>query len=136
VGDIEHDEWLVNLPRTRALWRAGDTEDIEDMLLEELTEQVSELMGESGTYSGGWPEDEQVEVLEVKVNEQHMEAKVRISFTEVIPSGCKDMPHCNSREVELLLTVDRDDDRASVDYSAGDPEGWETGERNSAADGM
>jgi len=106
--------------------------DIEDTLATELTEQASSLLE---GYGEGWSDDEEVEILNLEVGEEELEARFAIHFEEVIPSGCRDMPHHREGRVELVLQMRREEDRAVIGDSDSNPSQWDLWDRNSAADG-
>ena len=135
--DIEEQEWTVSLPLTGAKWRGGDNQDIEETLSDELNANASELTAFTCAYTGGWSDDEQVEVLEMRFNDDHsvLDAKVHITFVEYRSSACKDHPHSEERSVELVLHMERDDNEATIGGSPSDPDQWDLLDRNSAYDG-
>jgi hypothetical protein len=127
---------FVDLPQTAAAWRAGkDESDIEDTLLDELQEHVSTLMEHADDLSS-WTDDEEVEVVKLQITDTILKVKVAISFVEVIPSGCSDMPHHKDGRLELELEMGREDDSAIIVHGLREevdqPDLWDL---NSAADG-
>ena len=129
------DAWTVLVPRTAAKWREERTGEIAETLLDELTAQAPELLGDICAYSGGWSADEEVEILKMQFHEQQLDVKVRIRFVEMRPSGCSDSPRRDDRVVEYALTMHREDDCAFVNHSPSNPDQGDTLDRNSAADG-
>ena len=127
--------WTVDLPRTAAAWRSGARSSVEAVLLDELVCQASDLVDDACSDSGGWPEDEQVDLEAVEITDHRLTAAVTVHFVESIPSSCKDMPYHESRERRLILVMERGNEFASVALSDSDADGWEVADRNSAADG-
>ncbi|HYN81818.1 MAG TPA: hypothetical protein VES88_09985 [Gemmatimonadaceae bacterium] len=131
---MTQDDWSVELPKTAAAWGKGNSAALESVLEEELTAQADDLL-EDACELGGWPEDEQVEVSDVVLNGNLMNATVTVYFTEVIPSSCKDLSHRERREHRIVIAMRRGDPTGTVAHSASDPNQWDLIDRNSAADG-
>jgi hypothetical protein len=131
---VDQDNWFVDLPKTVAAWEEGRREDIESALDDDLSGQVSDFLDDA-CQSGGWPEDEQVEVGEIKITRNRLTADVTVYFNEIIPSSCKDISNHEDREARLVITLMRGEANARVERSAADPNQWDLQDRNSAADG-
>lgn len=131
---MDEEIWLVDLPKTAAAWEEGRHDDIESALDDDLSGHVSDFLDDA-CESGGWPEDEQVEVGEVQITRKRVTAEVTVYFNETIASGCKDINHQEDREARLVITLNRGESNATVERSASDPSEWDLQDRNSAADG-
>ncbi len=131
---MEHDLWSINLPQTAAAWRAGRTDRLEAALLHELTEQAPDLLIDC-CNAGGWPHDEEVVVADIALQPDRLIARITVHFVEVISSGCKDLPNRENRQLDLVLTIEQQDDFAVISHSDADPDQWDLLDRNSAADG-
>jgi hypothetical protein len=130
-----HDEdWSIDLPRTAAEWSDDPEGDLDTVLENELIDMRSDL-AEGGCESGGMPDDEQVSVSELEIDGQHLTASVTVDFTEVVPSGCPELPHRERRERRLVLRLARGSSVGALELSSSDPQGWSIQDRNSAADG-
>ena len=111
-------KWRVELPRTAAAWKRGDEEDdLRDVLDDELCKQGAELVGDDACESGGWPEDEQVELTEVTVTKKTLIANVTVHFSEMIQTGCADIRNDENRVAHVVVTLDRGNDFGDVEYA-------------------
>lgn len=135
--DREDDDNTVDLPRTFQVWAAGDDkDDLQEALDYDLSGNLSDYL-ESACESGGWPEDDQVEVGEVTLDGAQLTARVTVYFTEVIASGCRDMPHHERQQTRLIVKADRGSKGQGLierDYES-DRSQWPVEDLNSANDG-
>lgn len=131
---MDADEWSVMLPLTAAAWEAGKTDDLERAVEEDLTHQIDDL-ADDGCQSGGWPEDVMAEADGVTISRSELRVDVTIYFTEVIASGCQDMPHRVRRDIRLRMSLRPGETVGRVEHSISDPAQWDLIDRNSAADG-
>ncbi|MGH7530030.1 MAG: hypothetical protein ACREMN_06565 [Gemmatimonadales bacterium] len=114
----------VDLPKTAAAWKSGaDEVDIEDALVEDLQAETTALLEHA--YVQAWTDDEEVEVLTLRVEEQSLHATFAINFVEVVPSSCRDLPHHKDGRVELSLRLERDENAALLGDPLGNPEEWD-----------
>ena len=127
---MKHHVWTIELPRTASECRADHDEAVDRCLSEELTSELPDLRTD-----GGWPDDEQIEIVQLRIGKERLEATISVYFIEVIPSACRDLPNSENRQVDLVLTMERGDSFARVNHSHTDPEQWDLLDRNSAADG-
>jgi hypothetical protein len=75
----------IELPQTSAALESEDEEDIGQLLEDELEEHAAVLVNSDWLHSGGWPDEEQVSVVKVIVNDQGLVATLRVQFVELGP---------------------------------------------------
>jgi hypothetical protein len=131
------DDNTIDLPRTFAAWAASDDkDDLQEALDHDLSGNVSDYLDDA-CESGGWPEDDQVEIDDITLDGDRLSARITVHFTEVIPSSCKDMPYHESQQTRLIVTAKRGGNGRGIierDYES-DRSQWSREDLNSANDG-
>lgn len=131
---MESQDLTVDLPLTVAAWEAGELDELDRAIEDDLTFHLGDL-AEGGCESGGWPDDESVEVNITSSSDSEIRADVTIYFTEVIPSSCKDLPYHENRDSRWEIVVRAGESVGRLEYSQSDTSQWDLSDRNSAADG-
>jgi len=85
---------------------AFGTDDFEDVLIDELSEDSHFDSQELGSEAGG-NTDGEIVVLDYEGSATHILAEILFSFEEVIPSGCRDNPFVRPRNHRYRLTIDK-----------------------------
>jgi hypothetical protein len=129
-----YEGWTIELPKTAAAWEEGRMDDLGAELDDDLAGEMLEFVDEA-CESGGWPEDDEVTVHTVVISGNVMTVQVTVDFTELIASGCMDLPNSERRVARFVVTLEREDTTALVEYSPSDPNTWDQADRNSAGDG-
>lgn len=121
----------LELPRTARAAAGDDAAAVEHELESELSEHVFDLVDESWCESGGWPDDEEVQIDDCQVRDGAVAATIIVLFSEMVPSACKDSPYSESRQRTLRLSLPKGATVALLEADGG----GDLTDRNSAADG-
>ena len=132
-GKMEDIPVTFNFPKSHAAWVRGN--DLDDVLEEELALIASDLAQDACSHTGGWPNDEHFVVNDVVDEGSRLKINVTVTFTELIPSSCKDSPYIEQRRSDHVLTMEKDGDLVFVDYPPSDDEQLDLADWNSAGDG-
>jgi hypothetical protein len=125
----------IELPQTSAALESEDEEDIGQLLEDELEEHAAVLVNSDWLHSGGWPDEEQVSVVKVIVNDQGLVATLRVQFVELVASACYDSPNRLRGEGTVQLRLAKGSSTGVVGGGASGSDTLDLWERNSAADG-
>jgi hypothetical protein len=122
----------VKLPHTFAELRSGNADRLEWVLDGELADLVNELIDDDPDGQGGGIDDAAVEVQAIRTTPAGAVATLLFTYTQLIPSGCRDMPHTEPGSYSMHLTLRHGETEADLDSPQAD---WDTTDFNSSADG-
>jgi hypothetical protein len=108
----------IELPQTSAALESEDEEDLGQLLEDELEEHAAALVNNYWLQSGGWPDQGQVSVVKVIVNDQGPVATLRVQFVELVASACHDSPHRLRGEGTVQLRLARSSRTGVVRHGA------------------
>jgi len=133
-GALDDFGWFIAVPRTARVWASGARDDLDTVLRDELEQQTDSLT-DGCCESGGWPDDAEVEVTELKVRGNELVAEIALRFNEMVASACRDVSFAEKRHRWLTLRLARDSNGAEIEPSESDSQRWDIADRNSASDG-
>lgn len=95
-------------------------EDFEGVFISELDMISYDLPIQRFCNHGGWPDDEslEIEVKDISRKGNLVTITVKISFTELVSTGCADIQRHQSGFGELEVTLDLDQKRAFYLYDS------------------
>lgn len=131
---MREDGQSIDLPKTALAWRQGLTAELECALEDELADSIFSFL-DASCQSGGWPDNEQLEIERIDTDANALTAYMTVYFNELVASGCPELPHPHDREARLIVTLVSGDTRACVEFAENDSSIWDIADRNSAADG-
>jgi hypothetical protein len=107
----------MSLKFPKARQRIGKT-NFEEIFMDELKEQETNLQLGRYCEEGGWPDPESVELEIENASSDLGQVVVRIGcrFSEVVTTSCADLAFRPSAFGEFDITLVKNDDEADVDY--------------------
>jgi hypothetical protein len=103
--------------RLRKSLKAVGTDDLEEILQEELYDHTDDLPIEDVMENGGWPESSSfdITVSDISDDAEFVYANVAVYFDEEHASTCADITFTSSYFVKLNLRLDKESGEADFD---------------------
>ena len=86
--------------------RIGSTSDLTDTLGILLNERRPQEITDHFSENGGWPDDEEYEVISIEEGDNEIRAECNVSFNELETSGCPEMPRRYQRGGKFAMIID------------------------------
>lgn len=98
------------------------TADFENIFIDELMQQESELPLQNFCSQGGWPDGEslQLRILSVSGQNGEIEISVQCFFKELVPTGCADFKISDTGQGVLSVVLDLEEQRAYLPIDTDD----------------
>jgi hypothetical protein len=122
----------VTLPKSFAALSTGDFERFSQTLGDELADRIYDLISEDPEAQGGWTEDEEVLVQNIRSTHDGVTASLLFTYAYKTPSGCSDFPYSERGSYRMLLILRHGASEAELESPT---ENWDAADYNSAADG-